>query len=756
VTRLRTREGKLSFFLLMLMLLSITWSIELAGWVEGLYVVEWSALCGLFMGFLMTRLGWPRAVGHLTSIVLGALVAVGVVGRFSAPSVGWRDGVGVVAYHFDGWLRVLLSARSSSDPVTFVLLMTVVGWWIGYVCAWMVFGAHRVWQALALSGAAMLLVVYGSPGEVAPFFALFTLCALLLAVRLYVYTQEESWERRTARYDRDMTLHFLRDGGLLALTLLLVVWVVPLLSSSSALSDLWVSAEGPWQAVGDEWNRLFSGVIGYSRSYENVPFGQRLALGGPIDLGEEIVMWVDTEGARYWRGMVYDRYTGRGWESTDSETVVVPAARDLPLEDRFEMRRLVEQTVMPSRSGVAQVFQLGQPLIINVPTEIRYTVTDAGTSETRDPSAGTASISLVKTRVPVGVDRPYTVVSSTSVADVDSLREAGDVYPEWVGERYLQLPSTLPQRVRDLAEEVASPYENAYDRSLAIQDYLRRTIMYREDVEVPPEGQDFVDYLLFDSRAGHCTYYASAMVVMARIAGIPARLSVGYLGGESDTEAQRYAVRERDAHAWVEVYFPRYGWVEFEPTANEQPVRRPELGEAERSDATVLDLGIHGMRDLDEFWDDPGNTAPTLVAASGQDRSSSRALIIACGAIVAIAAASGSWLVTRRRRGGLSGAGRAYRGVCTYGRLIGVRAEASQTPYEYARELAQSVPAATQPAERIAEVYVRDRFGPRGIDPAEEEEAQALWRKLRPVMQRALMRRIFLLLRCPLGRCRLR
>jgi transglutaminase-like putative cysteine protease len=742
VTRTQTREGKLSFFLLVLMLLSITWSIELAGWVEGLYVVEWSALCGLFLGFLMTRLGWPRAVSHLTSILLGALVAVAVVGRFSAPSVGWRDGIGVVAYHFDGWLRVLVSARSSADSVTFVLLMTIVGWWIGYVCAWMVFGAHHVWQALALSGGAMLLVAYGSPPEVAPFFVLFIFCALLLVVRVYVYTQEESWERRSARYDRDMTLHFLRDGGLLVLALVLIVWVVPQMSSSSALSDLWLSMEGPWRAAGDEWNRLFSGVLGYSRSYENVPFGQRLALGGPVDLGEEIVMWVGTEGARYWRGMVYDRYTGRGWESTDDETVVVPAGRDLPREDQYEMRKLVEQTVVPNRAGVAQVFQAGQPLNISLPTEIRYRLMDAGVNGTDDPWSGSASISLVKTRVPVSVDRPYVVFSSTSVADVANLREAGDVYPEWV-ERYLQLPPTLPQRVKDLAEWIASPYENSYDKSVAIRDFLRRTIAYRKDVEAPPEERDSIDYLLFDSQAGYCNYYASAMVVMVRSVGVPARLAVGYAGGELDDDIGWYAVRQRDTHAWVEVYFPAYGWVEFEPTATEATIVRREGGPDEAPEVRGGGTDSQLDRDLERLRGEEQTVlggGPLPAFTSGRSGSPWLAFlgVAVCGGL----GVGAYWYSRRGKAGPASEIGRIYRRMCRYARLAGVTGHVHHTPHEYASLVAEGLPGSAPQVGRIADLFVRDQFAQRPVSVADEQAAKQAWGILRPSMFRALLRRL--------------
>ncbi|MGB3905585.1 MAG: hypothetical protein WBB22_11735, partial [Anaerolineae bacterium] len=264
---MQVKEGRLSFFLLMLMLLCIAWSMELAGWAEGLYVVEWTALGGLALGFLMTRAGWPRALRHLAGIMAGAWLVVAAMTRYIGPGSGWRDGLDILAYHFDVWLRTVVAGQSSADPAMFVLLMTLLGWWLGYSSAWMVFGTHKVWHALALTGGAMLLVVYGSPPEVAPFFVLFIFCALLLAVRLYVYTQEQSWDSEGAYYDRDIGFYFLRDGGVLVAVVVTAIWILPLLSSSSALSDLWARVGGPWHEVGDEWNQLFSGIKGYRQGY---------------------------------------------------------------------------------------------------------------------------------------------------------------------------------------------------------------------------------------------------------------------------------------------------------------------------------------------------------------------------------------------------------------------------------------------------------------------------------------------------------
>ncbi|HUS71047.1 MAG TPA: transglutaminaseTgpA domain-containing protein [Anaerolineae bacterium] len=742
MSRLRTEEGKLAFFLLMVMMLSIAWSIELADWVQGLYVVEWTALGGLALGFLMTRLGWPRLLGHLVSSIVGALLVLAVVGKFAGPALGWRDGVSTVAYHFDAWLGAALSGKSSTDAVTFVLLVTLLGWWIGYTSAWMVFGAHKVWQALVLSGAVMLLVAYASPPEVTPFFALYVLCALLLAIRLYVFTEEQSWTRHRARYDRDISLAFLRDGGVFVLAILVAVWIVPLLSSSSALADLWARFESPWRTVGDEWNRLFSGVLGYNRGYENVPFGDHLALGGPIDLGENIVMWVETNGRRYWRGAIYDMYSGTSWANTDSQSAVVPANRDLPVDALYELRHIVEQTVVPSRSGVSQVFYAGQPVSVDVPVEVSFDFVDATGDEGRDPWSTPASVSLIKTRIAVNVGRPYGVFSSMSIADIESLRQAGSTYPEWVTRRYLQLPATVTGRVKILGQEIVSKDRNAYDRAVAIQDYLRRTIRYREDIQAPPQDRDAIDYLLFESREGYCNYYASAMVVLARAVGIPARLAVGYAGGEPDEQSGRWAVRERDSHAWVEVYFPRYGWVEFEPTASEPPIIRAESREDERLETPGGGIESRLDRDLDRLENEETGLPGVPVATTIGQRSA-----WPLAAIAVLAAGVGAGAVTwrqlkRRRAEDVSRVGRIYRRMCDYARLAGAKGAAHQTPYEYAALVAQRIPQTTPYVQQIATAFVRDRFGPPTVTREGEMAAERAWGTLRPIVLRRLVTRI--------------
>jgi hypothetical protein len=154
-----------------------------------------------------------------------------------------------------------------------------------------------------------------------------------------------------------------------------------------------------------------------------------------------------------------------------------------------------------------------------------------------------------------------------NVSDTD-IRAAQGSYPTWVSQRYLALPETVPERVRALARDLTANAATPFDRALAIETYLRH-IPYSLDVPAPPLNQDATDYFLFDLKKGYCDYYATAMSVLARAAGLPSRLVIGYASGTYDAYNAQYVIRQADAHAWPEIYFTGIGWIEFEPTANQ-------------------------------------------------------------------------------------------------------------------------------------------------------------------------------------------
>ncbi|MBK8047678.1 MAG: transglutaminase domain-containing protein [Anaerolineales bacterium] len=177
----------------------------------------------------------------------------------------------------------------------------------------------------------------------------------------------------------------------------------------------------------------------------------------------------------------------------------------------------------------------------------------------------------------------YTFISAATEATVQDVATAGEAYPPEIVDRYIQIPQGFSQRVTDLAKQLTVGATTPYAKAKAIESYLR-TFPYNDAIAAPPEGVDPLEYFLFDIREGYCDYYATAMAMMLRVVGVPARAVSGYAEGIYDEENGVYFVTERDAHTWVEVFFPEYGWIEFEPTAGETPLERP----ASDNDATNI------------------------------------------------------------------------------------------------------------------------------------------------------------------------
>lgn len=159
----------------------------------------------------------------------------------------------------------------------------------------------------------------------------------------------------------------------------------------------------------------------------------------------------------------------------------------------------------------------------------------------------------------------YQAVSFVELPSGRLLRSAGEAYPPGIQLLYLQLPKHLDPRVRALAEQIAGRANNPYDKSAAIEQHLRTNYAYTLQLPSTP-SRDPLALFLFERRQGHCEYFASAMAVMLRTLGIPARLVNGFRGGELNPLTGSYIVRARDAHSWVEAYFPQYGWIAFDPT----------------------------------------------------------------------------------------------------------------------------------------------------------------------------------------------
>ena len=361
---------------------------------------------------------------------------------------------------------------------------------------------------------------------------------------------------------------------------------------------------------------------------------------------------------------------------------------------------------------------------------------------------------------PLVPPRQYRTVGSISQASPGMLVQAGRDYPDWIADRYLQLPNDFPETVRDLARELTLDEQNPYDMALAIRRHLVK-LPYSLDVKLPPKGQDWVEFFLLDQRRGYCQNYASAMITMLRSLGVPSRLVVGFAPGVRDRERGVWEVQSRHYHAWPEVFFPEYGWVEFEPTPADVQNSLQELGYRPQG-GLVTDFSDFDDCDDDfEFCDGPIPTDGQLgeitfddvedqaeaSPASGDSDggvlgtlSSSWTLVgVALALVVVVPMGVGLYTWRGILRMGYPTA--AYASMCFLGRLAGVVRRPQDTPWEYCSRLTQVCPDRTEAITGVTRGFVTARYGPSKELASEDMDGmREAWRTVR----RALFGRILL------------
>jgi transglutaminase-like putative cysteine protease len=318
---------------------------------------------------------------------------------------------------------------------------------------------------------------------------------------------------------------------------------------------------------------------------------------GVIKQSGEVVMRVrfdegqDAASNARWRGIALSNFDGKRWTRGSRQGTAVPPemqgwyavgeripgwdteamisqARKLRESPRFVLPRL-RYTVLLEPIATDTIFLATQGYAVRGAFAPGVSVAGRAARNAYLEIDATASVSnpfrnLARIR--------YEGASRIPAYPASLLREASTEYPEKYRQEYLQLPE-LDARIEELAIRVTGQAATPYDKAIAIEQHLKTQYGYTLEL-TSPTGKDPLAHFLFVRRAGHCEYFASAMTVMLRARGIPARLVNGFLPGEYNDVAGDYIVRSRDAHSWVEAYFPGFGWIPFDPTpATDAPQR---------------------------------------------------------------------------------------------------------------------------------------------------------------------------------------
>ena len=737
---LEVPEGWSTLFFLSVTLILVAWSIAEAGYGADLDSLVFVTFGAIVAGFFLAKSRFPGIIAHLFSFIYGTSWIAFLISHQLPATFTARDRLLELGYRLARWFeQAVLGGARGTDPLMFPVVMAILLWLLAYLAVWAAFRSHVFWLAVLPGGVALLINIYYGPDRVRSFLLPYLLFVLLFTVRFNLHTKERKWREDRVRYDPDIVYPFLRHGTVLIMVAVIVAWFIPAAATSERAEVLLARLGDPWERVKSEWIRLFSTLQSERTDVGYPSFGNTLGLGGPISLGNATLMDVRALTGRYWRAAVYDTYTGDGWVRSEGERVYLDAGESPGEMMNYEARRVVTQTFYIYMPGATQLYALGQPERFSIPVRA-----DVLTVQDVQGRTFVESIAMVHSRHKLRDGEVYMVVSTVPAADEDAMRQAGNEYPAWV-KRYLQLPDDLPQRVRDLAHEITDPYDNAYDKATALQDYLRQ-YKYNEQIAEPPPGVDRVDYFLFEMKEGYCNYYASAMAVMARAVGIPARVAAGYSRGDWVGDAGVFRVRELNSHAWVEVFLPRFGWVEFEPTAAEPAIVRPSVNANVDRTRPPPDY-THWQDYLDEeYWRDEstgmgGDFAAWMAARRRQRliRTWSRVGGVAAVSLLIIVAA---WWYGRRQADELRAAHVYYERMVRRAGWWGCKIEPHNTPHEYAARLSSSL--ADEEGERlvwrITNAYVGERFGKK--NPARYQPDFA-WRDLRPILTRWGMSRLW-------------
>lgn len=402
---------------------------------------------------------------------------------------------------------------------------------------------------------------------------------LLLAVAMFVVafpritrTSGPARERRPEQVVRRLS-----SAGVAVLAVVAILAIVPVPRGPAQLTlPSWLEdrreAQDPGSLAAPDGSPLLGGAggrrggdffgdgTGAAGSYAGFMPALDTSLRG--DLGDEVVLRVKAPYPDYWRGQTFDTFDGRSWHVDDREGTETqgPDHAILPAEG----------DAWSSGDDFLQTFyaEVDLPNLVFAATSARRVLLDAPLWQRPDGA--------LRAGVTIAAGSAYTVVSERALPTAEDLRQRGDIAGMW--SLYLQLPDSTTDRTRELAQQLATGSPSTYDTILAIDAWLSANVVYDLDAPVPKPGADAVDDFLFETKIGFCEQIASATAIMLRSLGVPARVASGFVPSSRDGIAGVWISRASDAHAWVEVHFPRYGWVAFDPTASV-----PLSGEAEQA-----------------------------------------------------------------------------------------------------------------------------------------------------------------------------
>lgn len=715
-------EGWLTLGLVLLICLTLAWTIDDARWVLGRaeyldYLVV-AAAGGVLAGFMGPKVGWGRWLTYLIGCIFAALIVPLLTGMVAFPhgaslhDLYQATADSVVAAYID---IAVFSLSSTPQYLHYVFTLEMLVWATSMFASYAVFGHRRPLNGVVVVGVILVGNMSLTLNDELLFLVLFSLASLFLLIRSHVFDEQSEWLRRRIGDPASISSVYLRGG---------TVFIAVAVAASFLLTQTAASAPlaGAFDGVQD-------GLIGLSRSVSRfLPTGgQTRAVGLAFGANTQVQQIWNTDaslavtirgdptdqGTYYWRAVTYDQIDLKGWSQTDSTTLVRPAGTSVfdQLADDVNPKGLhsVTFTVTPEDFHGPTILSPATPVEVQEATRLTY-VGQEGYFATLERDGGSG---------------PYTVTALTQVKGNDAgelnqaaLRATETTYPQEIRDLYLPIAQgSLGPNALKLVAKVRAEAESSAPIDLADQmvaELHSSTYTYATDVRDLDCGSLSTVECFATYKRGFCQYYAATMAVILRDMGVPTRIAEGFLPGSFDKRTGSETVLFSNAHAWVEVYFPDYGWVPFDPTGGNVsrieplPSGVPVASSGPRSSAT---LPVASRKaDIDAPGQKPGGTGP--FTPTGR----SLGPLVAVGALLLLVLAVLAFVTWQRGPRGATSADRAYGSVTRIASRFGFGPRPAQTVYEYAGTLGDVLPTARPELETVARakvesVYAREILG---------------------------------------------
>jgi transglutaminase-like putative cysteine protease len=749
-------EGWLPLILLAVAVYSVVYSVTAAITIEHSNILMITTALGLLCGLLVAKSrNFSQAVLHVGACILGYWLAI--------------FATGLLAYHVSV-LTILASLRSviangfalsgaQDSTMVFLFYLAFLCFFLGYFGSWLIYRAHLPWLVALVYVAIMIVNLnYISKRDLTFLMVLLAGSLILLIARVQLANQLIQWKNEGLYTDktwlRSLTSRFLRVSAIFALLILPLSWLLPVAGEPAPGVAFWNSLDNAWANLTHGNLSALSNPGSLFSPYDPPTnfFGDQLTITGSVNLPNGPVLSYLTASSSqgvYLEGFTFDTFDGHTWTAqAAASSQSYEASAQLPLDSGNVSYNALTTTVtiiQPPEGTKHYIFAPAQPGSFTVPVTVFTDITGSITSAWTQTTA-------------LRPDERYQVtseVSTTSLSDLENVPFLKDDPASWTTDPnyralqhyYLQKPGNLSPEVLATALNWTNGSHNVYDALLALQNHLNDSKNFTYSVSNPPVPQniDAVTWLLHTHR-GYCTYYATAMTVMARLLGIPARVVSGFSQGHYDAQQRAWVVDGSDAHSWVQAYLPGAGWVNFDPTPgfSLNGTTAPTVTPAPTKTTPPASGHLTPTPQKGQAGAQPTSTTPrngTPFAGSG-DVQAVQNLFLAFSLLFLLfsCVVLGLALVRyRSNRAPLAPVASIYARLCRLAALIGSPPASWQTPYEYTFVLSRRFPQASTALRRLADLFVRERWAsPQHLPaPRETQELQRLWPRLRNTILRA-------------------